>query len=59
MNDSNDPEKHRERHELLHRMFDELIADFIRHTGKGLQAPIMDLLLWSAEQAKNPTSEST
>lgn len=38
-------EEHRERHKELHRAFDELLADFIDHTGKTLsEATIMDLV---------------
>lgn len=49
-------EDHKKRHQKLHKMLDELIADFIRHTTKGLSgSTIMELIIWSSEQAKNPT----
>jgi hypothetical protein len=49
-------EEHRQRHVALHAYLDELIADYIRHTG-GLPSKntIYDLIVWSCGQAKNPT----
>lgn len=50
--------KHKARHELLHRELDELIADFICHT-KGLpsRTTVMELMNWSHKQTINPTEE--
>lgn len=48
-------EEHIERHKLLHRMFDELIADFVGHTNKLLSTTtIMELMEWSYQQTKDP-----
>lgn len=50
------PEEHKERHIKLHKMFDELLADFIGDTGKmPSKTPILELLNWSYEQTQNPT----
>lgn len=40
------PNEHRERHILLHKMFDELLADFIQHNIDKLpsRTPIMELV---------------
>jgi hypothetical protein len=49
-------EEHKERHILLHRELDELIADFISCTKQSLNNyTIKDFLTWSYEQTKNPT----
>lgn len=49
-------EKHRLRHEALHKNFDELIADFIGHTGKlPSKTTAMELMDWSHKQTINPT----
>lgn len=49
-------EQHKARHIELHRMLDELTADFIRHTGRLLsQTTVMDLLGWAYEQTLSPT----
>lgn len=49
-------DEHRERHKVLHRELDELIADFIWHAG-GLPSlnTIQDLMHWSYLQTKTPT----
>lgn len=45
--------KHRERHELLHKYLDELVADFITQSGKRpSQGTILELIEWSAKQCK-------
>ena len=45
--------EHRERHKLLHKEFDELVADFIGTTGKAVShTPIIELMRWSYEQTK-------
>lgn len=49
-------EEHKQRHLELHKMLDELGADFIRHTDKlPSKSTIMELMTWSFEQTKNPT----
>ncbi|TES88928.1 MAG: hypothetical protein E3J94_07135 [Desulfobacteraceae bacterium] len=50
-----DKEEHKKRHNELHKMFDELLADFITHTKKGLTSTLMELVVWSSEQTDNPT----
>ena len=50
-------EQHRNRHKTLHLMFDELYADFIKHTGKRSNAPILDLMQWSHQQTIEPDHE--
>jgi len=51
---------HKERHRLLHRNLDELVADFINHTHKlPSQTSILDLMKWSAAQMENPTESET
>jgi len=50
--------EHKERHIELHKAVDELVADFITHTGKlPSQASLLDLMSWSHEQTLNPTEE--
>lgn len=47
--------EHKERHILLHKHFDELLADFIRITGKApLTLLIKDLVNWSHKQTLKP-----
>lgn len=43
-------QEHQERHEFLHRCFDELFADFIVNAEGRLGNTIFDLLTWSAKQ---------
>jgi hypothetical protein len=51
----NDKE-HKERHELLHRMLDELLADFLAQTGKlPSQVSVVELMEWSYQQTLQPT----
>ena len=46
--------EHKERHQLLHKMLDELVADFIQETGKlPSQTKLIELMEWSYEQTKN------
>lgn len=52
-------EAHKARHVALHAALDELLADFIAHTGKGLTATVGDLMTWSCEQTENPSSPSS
>ena len=48
-------EKHKLRHIKLHKMLDELIADFIRHTNKMPSTTTLhDLMVWSYEQTIEP-----
>jgi hypothetical protein len=47
---------HEARHKQLHEMLDELIADYITHTGKRLSnSTVMELMQWSAAQVEHPT----
>ena len=49
-------EQHRARHVELHKMVDELVADWISHTrGRPSQSTVLELLEWSAAQAVEPT----
>ena len=49
---------HKEKHVLLHRHFDELIADYMSHTKKLFsESSIMDLINWSYKQTEKPTEE--
>lgn len=46
-------EEHLKRHIELHKMFDELTADYIKNTDKSLtESSIMDLIHWSFEQTQ-------
>lgn len=49
---------HIKRHKELHNCLDELLADFIKETGKApSQCSIYDLLTWSKEQTENPSDK--
>lgn len=49
-------EQHQARHVELHKALDELVADWIRHTGKmPSTSSVMELMLWSHEQTQDPT----
>lgn len=49
-------EAHIERHKLLHQYLDELIADYVRLTGKHLNdTSIMEFMRWSHGQTINPS----
>lgn len=53
--DKTQREAHKERHGELHQMFDELVADFILHTGKlPSQTTLKELMDWSYLQTLNP-----
>lgn len=55
--DVGDEQGHREHHEVLHQYLDELVADWIACTGSlPSRAAIMELMTWSFEQTKNPTT---
>ena len=46
---------HKARHEFLHRCLDELIADFIDHTGElPSKTSLLALMEWSHEQTQFP-----
>ena len=46
---------HRARHVKLHRMLDELAADWITETGRvPSQATVLDLMKWSNKQTTEP-----
>jgi len=51
--------KHVLRHKELHKSFDELLADFIGHTGKlPSDTTLNEFMAWSYEQTINPTEEN-
>jgi hypothetical protein len=42
---------HKDRHKLLHKEFDELVADFIQNTNKlPSKTKVIELMKWSFEQ---------
>ena len=48
-------QEHIKRHEELHQMLDELVADFIQHTGRlPSTATIYELMEWSHFQTLEP-----
>ncbi len=54
------PEKHKKRHQELHKAVDELFADYITHHPEQIgftSMPIMQLLEWSAKQMESPDHE--
>jgi hypothetical protein len=56
---TNDKESHRQRHIELHQALDELAADWIAQQPRGKlfsNTTIMELLQWSFEQTKEPTT---
>jgi hypothetical protein len=51
-----DPEQHRERHIMLHKLLDELLADYLTQTKDGsITDQIVNLLQWSHAQTLAPT----
>lgn len=49
------PKQHKARHEFLHKYLDELLADFIKHTGNFLQkTSLRELMEWSHAQTIKP-----
>lgn len=49
------PEQHKQRHVELHRALDELVADFITHTGKlPSKSTLIELMEWSHKQTQEP-----
>lgn len=68
--DTSTPEGHKARHELLHKMLDELVADWVNHTVHAgdfqdasieLKLPsntfLSELMEWSYQQTQNPTEK--
>ncbi len=48
--------EHIQRHKELHKSLDELIADFISHTGRlPSKTPLTELMKWSHHQTIKPT----
>jgi hypothetical protein len=52
-------EEHRKRHQELHRSFDELLADFLRHNrDRGLaDTNLIQFMEWSCTQIRDPTED--
>lgn len=51
-------EEHKIRHQELHKSYDELMADFMRHTTKlPSNTTMMELIKWSHQQTLEPTEE--
>lgn len=51
-------EEHTQRHKLLHREPDELVADMLTHTGKlPTETSIFELLSWSNQQTIDATEK--
>jgi len=47
--------EHQNRHKKLYASFDELLADFIQHTGKRpSETTVMELIEWSHSQTISP-----
>ena len=50
--------EHKEKHIELHRMLDELVGDYISHTGKlPSRTTVMELMNWANDQAMKPTEK--
>jgi len=53
-----DLRQHQERHRELHARLDELIADWMTHTGgMPTKATVFDLMTWSAAQCDSPDED--
>ena len=51
--------EHKERHVELHKMLDELVADFLSQTnGLPSKTTVMELMKWSYEQTVAPTEKA-
>ncbi len=51
--------EHIDRHKALHAALDDLVADYLTHTGRGLAATsVLELIQWSHAQTVNPTPAS-
>jgi hypothetical protein len=50
-------DEHRERHQLLHKMFDELAADYLLHHDSAhlTNTTLVQLLEWAYAQTLEPT----
>lgn len=58
MSEKMSPEAHKARHVELHKMLDELVADFIGHTGNlPSKTSLRELMQWAYEQTISPTEE--
>lgn len=54
------PDEHKKRHEQLHKALDELVADWIDHTGRlPSKATVFELMRWSFHQCENPTEKTS
>ncbi len=52
-------EEHIKRHQELHLMLDELLADFINHTDKlPSKTSLLELVEWSHKQTMNPDDDT-
>ena len=53
-----DCSEHRKRHQKLHKALDELLADFLTHTGKlPSKTSTLELAAWSNKQTIKPTEK--
>ena len=51
-------EEHLERHKLLHKYLDELVADYIKHTtALPSKSTLMELMEWSHQQTIKPEGD--
>lgn len=49
-----DEKEHKEKHKLLHKYLDELVADFVQNTNKiPSETSVMELMEWSHKQTLN------
>lgn len=52
------PEEHKARHVALHAVLEELVADFLNHTGAlPSRTSVMQLMEWSHQQTQQPTEQ--
>jgi len=58
-NQLKEKQTHQERHIFLHKCLDELLSDFIYHTGElPTETKISDFMEWSHSQTINPTKRT-
>jgi len=51
--------QHKQRHIKLHRALDELLADYVIHTGRRVSnSTALELMEWSYQQTLNPTPDN-
>lgn len=51
-------EAHKARHRFLHGSLDELVADFIDHTGRlPSETSVMELMEWAYKQTISPSEK--